>query len=117
MKIYTKKGDRGESGLFDGRRVAKNDLRLETYGTLDELNSHVGLAIVDCRHEALAGELRLLQGELFMLGADLATPIGSANEGKVRRASAGDVKRLEECMDRATAELAPLKRFICRAGG
>lgn len=117
MKIYTKQGDRGTSSLFDGRRVAKNDLRLETYGTLDELNSHLGMAIAECLHETLAAELRQLQVELFSLGADLATPIGSANEAKVRRTNAEDVRRLEECIDGATAELPALKRFILPGGG
>jgi len=117
MKIYTRQGDQGISGLFDGRRVPKNHLRLETYGTLDELNSHLGLAIAECRHEAFRLELKKLQQELFLLGADLATPLGSPNEAKVHRTSAQEVEALEDRIDRATAQLPPLKRFILPGGG
>lgn len=117
MKIYTKQGDGGLSGLFDGRRVPKNHLRLETYGTLDEVNSHLGLAIAECRHESLRGELQKLQGELFLLGADLATPLGSPRESQVRRIGAADVSSLESRIDAAAAQLPPLKRFILPGGG
>ncbi len=117
MKIYTRQGDQGNSGLFDGRRVPKNHLRLETYGTLDELNSHLGLAIAECRHETLRSALETLQRELFLLGTDLATPLGSPNEAKVHRTSTQDVRMLEERIDAATAQLPPLKRFILPGGG
>jgi len=117
MRIYTKQGDRGMSVLFDGARVPKHHLRLETYGTLDELNCHLGLAIAGCQHEQLKQQLAQLQRRIFDLGADLATPLGSANEAKVRRIGAQEVAELETQIDTATAELAPLKTFILPGGG
>jgi cob(I)alamin adenosyltransferase len=117
MKIYTKQGDRGMSALFDGTRVPKNHLRLETYGTLDELNSHLGLAAAQCTHRVLKDQLLTLQIDLLFLGSDLATPPGSANEAKVRRIGTADVTRLEQQIDAASAQLPPLKRFIIPGGG
>ncbi len=117
MKIYTKFGDRGETVLFDGTRVTKSHLRIETYGTLDELNSHLGVALTDCQHPALQGLLTELQQELFVVGSDLATPVGSKNEAKVQRLRGEAVGRLEGHIDAATAQLPPLKSFILPGGG
>ena len=117
MKIYTRQGDAGMTGLFDGRRVPKNHPRLETCGTLDELNSHLGLAVTECRHAALQGQLLDLQRQLFVLGADLATPLRAATKHKIRRIKAGDVQALERQIDRAAAQLPALKRFILPGGG
>ena len=129
MKIYTKFGDKGQTALFNGARVRKDDLRIETYGTVDELNSHLGLALVDCRDAGLRGILLGLQRELFSLGADLATPRIAAGdvtpglegakgaEKKVKRIGAGEVAGLEQLIDAATAELPALKRFILPGGG
>ena len=116
MKIYTKQGDHGRSVLFDGTRVSKDHLRLETYGTIDELNSHLGLIIATCTHATLNSLLTTLQGHLLDLGSDLATPLGSPNEAKVRRLSADHVQFLEDQIDSATAQLPPLKRFILPGG-
>ncbi len=117
MKIYTKQGDAGMSVLFDGTRVPKHHLRLETYGTLDELNSHLGLAIAGCAHATFNADLVRLQGLIMALASDLATPLGSRNEAKVRRINSQDVALLEQMIDAATALLAPLKRFILPGGG
>lgn len=117
MKIYTKQGDAGMSALFNGQRVPKHHLRLETYGTLDELNSFLGLAITHCRHVALQEQLAALQNMIFVLCTDLATPVGSTQEAKVRRIDEKDVRGLEEQIDAATAVLPPLKRFILPGGG
>lgn len=117
MKIYTKQGDKGQSVLFDGKRVPKDHPRLETYGTVDELNSHLGLAAAGCADAGLKDLLVKLQAQLFELGADLATPLGSPNEGRVRRINPNHISFLEEQIDEATAELAPLKRFILPGGG
>jgi len=103
--------------LFDGRRVPKHHLRLETYGTLDELNSHLGLAAAGCGHQGLKDQLQALQRQVMVLGSDLATPLGSANEGKIRRIGTEDVAALEREIDEATAQLQPLKRFIIPGGG
>ena len=116
MKIYTKQGDLGQTVLFDGTRVAKDHLRIETYGTVDELNSAIGLTIVDCRDEALTELLTRLQRQLLDLGSDLATPLDSKNSAKVRRIGAPHVAFLEQQIDAATAQLPPLKRFIIPGG-
>lgn len=117
MKIYTKQGDKGQSVLFDGKRVPKDHPRLETYGTVDELNSLLGLAAAECGDEGLRGLLTELQGQLLELGADLATPLGSPNEGRVKRIQGSHITFLEERIDEATAELPALKRFILPGGG
>ena len=116
MKIYTKHGDAGLSVLFDGTRAPKNHPRLETYGTLDELHCHLGLAAAASPDDPLRAQLAALQVELFDLASDLATPAGSKNESKVRRISPADVANLERQIDAATAELPPLKRFILPGG-
>jgi cob(I)alamin adenosyltransferase len=117
VKIYTRQGDAGTTVLFDGQRVPKNHPRLETCGTLDELNSHLGLAVADCRHTALQAQLQALQRQLFVLGADLATPLNSAKKSKIRRIGADDAQTLERQIDEIAAQLPPLKRFILPGGG
>ncbi len=117
MKIYTKFGDGGETMLFDGTRVAKDHLRIDTYGTVDELNSLLGLAVVDCRHEKLRGILGALQDELFDLGADLATPVDSELTKRSGRVGEKHIAFLEQVIDEVTAELPALKRFILPGGG
>ncbi len=120
MKIYTKFGDRGQTALFDGTKVPKDHLRIETYGTVDELNSWLGMAVAtlggDGAAAELAGLLTKLQRQLFVLGSDLATPLGSKNEAKVTRVSEREVKFLEEQIDAATAGLPALKSFILPGG-
>ena len=116
MKIYTKQGDAGQTTLSDGRRVRKDDLRVETYGTVDELNSVLGLAMAECRDAALHAQLAELQHQLFDLGADLAMPADAANADKVRRIQATHVAALEQQIDAATAQLDPLKEFVLPGG-
>ncbi|MBA2245828.1 MAG: ATP:cob(I)alamin adenosyltransferase, partial [Gemmatimonadetes bacterium] len=82
MKIYTRTGDRGETGLFGGGRVSKDHTRVEAYGEVDELNSLLGVVVValeDAGEAEIAGRLRRIQADLFTLGANLATP--RAEEG------------------------------------
>ena len=117
MKIYTKQGDKGLSALFGGQKVRKDHPRLAAYGTIDECNSHLGLAISACPHVALREQLQKLQHQLFDLGADLATPLTSPHAGKVRRMSAEDVAGLEQQIDAAAAQMVPLKSFILPGGG
>src|SRR5690606_3930210 len=81
MKIYTKKGDEGETGLYGGDRVPKDHLRIRAYGTLDELNAAIGLALApsaggSAAQPPLSDRLRRIQGEIFQLGSELATPRG-----------------------------------------
>lgn len=115
MKIYTKKGDAGETGLFGNVRVPKDDHRIRSYGTLDELNATLGLVLSD---ESLSGELRArllrLQGELFQLGAELATPRGRSVS--IRLIGEAEIGRLEVEIDAMEARLAPLKSFILPGG-
>jgi cob(I)alamin adenosyltransferase len=117
MKIYTKTGDRGETGLFAGGRVPKDDARVEAYGCVDELNAVVG--VVRTRlGDGLAdvdAALHRIAGELFCLGADLATPL-EANAAWIVRVDEAMVARLEAEIDRFEQELAPLTHFILPGG-
>ena len=116
MRIYTKQGDEGKTSLFNGKRVDKCDLRLETYGTLDELNSHLGVAMAHCTFPAMTEMLEKLQHELFDAGSDLATPLDSVNRAKGRRIDVADYTRLEKWIDEVTAKLPPLKNFVLPGG-
>ncbi len=116
MKIYTRQGDQGHTGLFDGTRVSKDHWRIETYGTVDELNSTLGLAIAMCIEPALQTLLLKIQHQLFDLGADLATPVDSPNAHRVRRISPADTEFLEKQIDLADARLTPLREFVLPGG-
>jgi cob(I)alamin adenosyltransferase len=118
MRIYTRTGDEGETGLFGGPRVAKTDPRVEAYGTVDELNSHLGWAIARVEDLPIAEDLRRIQEDLFVVGADLATPPGAteAAERRITRTDARMVERLEATIDRLDAEVPELDRFILPGG-
>lgn len=113
-KIYTRTGDDGTTGLVDGSRRAKHDLRLEAIGEVDELNSMVGFAALALEAERAAA-LRRIQNDLFDLGADLAVP---QREGKAERLRvlASQVERLERDIDRLNADLQPLNSFVLPGG-
>ena len=117
MKIYTRTGDRGETGLFDGTRVPKSDARVDAYGEVDELNALVGLVRAGRPDADIDETLGRLQRDLFALGARLADPAERIAD-RVRKASltAEDVTRLETWIDRFEAELPPLRRFILPGG-
>ena len=123
-KVYTRTGDRGDTGLVGGKRVAKDSLRVDAYGAIDELNSIVGLARVfneedraaGAAHEFLDEVLCQIQDELFALGSELATPPEFFTEGMYRVAD-DEVKRLEKLMDRCQKDLEPLKSFVLPGGG
>ena len=119
-KIYTRTGDDGTTGLVDGSRIAKNDPRMAAIGDVDELNSALGIAICEIGDDALAQELRIVQNDLFDLGADLATPAGPEDDfapsEMVLRIVPEQVERLEEKIDSATAKLDPLTSFILPGG-
>lgn len=114
MKIYTKTGDQGDTGLFGGPRVAKNDARIEAYGTVDELNSLLGVA----RSFSLPAEIDRLveriQNELFSLGAQLATPDPAAHQTAL--VGPAQIEALEAAIDEYDARLEPLKQFILPGG-
>ncbi|MGA9116108.1 MAG: cob(I)yrinic acid a,c-diamide adenosyltransferase [Bacteroidota bacterium] len=115
MRIYTRTGDRGDTSLFGGQRVPKDALRIEAYGTVDELNSMLGVVrsgSPDARVEAI---LETTQNTLFVLGADLATPLSAVPKG-IRRIESRDVLRLEKAIDALEADLKPLRSFILPGG-
>ena len=120
-KVYTKTGDSGTTGLVGGERVPKNHVRIEAYGTVDELNASVGLARCfngssDTPDQERVDEmLRMIQHDLFNLGADLATPKAHRWKGMVRTQDA-DVERLEGWIDELNGQLEPLKEFILPGG-
>src|SRR5690606_16770291 len=122
MKIYTRTGDTGETGLFGGGRVPKDDTRVATYGTVDEANSALGMARAHLDNgeggaeEELDAHLAELQSLLFDLGADLATPLDAKTREYVRPIDQADVDRLESLIDRYDARLPALQRFILPAG-
>jgi cob(I)alamin adenosyltransferase len=117
MKIYTKTGDSGETGLIDGSRVRKDDARVTAYGEVDELNAVLGLALQQVREPALRSLLVEIQRGLFALGAQLADP--TAQVGERRRKAAIDeshVARLEAAIDEREALLPPLRAFVLPGG-
>ncbi|PTM14070.1 MAG: cob(I)yrinic acid a,c-diamide adenosyltransferase [Bacteroidetes bacterium] len=116
MKIYTKTGDEGETGLFGGQRVAKDDRRLAAYGTLDELNAFVGLLRDGQSEEAVRDTLFQIQNRLFSLGAYLATPAKAAAPAPVPDVTDTDILLLEQEMDRMDTALEPLRNFILPGG-
>jgi cob(I)alamin adenosyltransferase len=115
MKIYTKTGDGGETGLFGGRRVGKDDLRVAAYGEVDETNACLGRAVADLGASPLAEEVRAIQAELFVVGSDLATPPGDG-KARIPRTSTGMVERLERGIDRLEGDVPELRNFILPGG-
>ena len=116
MKIYTKTGDKGETGLFGGERVSKDSLRISAYGTVDELNSFIGLAITEVMDEGVKTDLINIQNKLFVLGADLATPEDKTSKLSVQRTPASFYKEMEEMIDKYDAQLEELNHFILPGG-
>ncbi|MFN8375808.1 MAG: cob(I)yrinic acid a,c-diamide adenosyltransferase [Anaerolineae bacterium] len=115
MKIYTKTGDSGETSLFSGGRVPKKHLRVEAYGTVDELNSMIGVARAHQPHPQTNSWLERIQKQLFHLGADLATPL-DAKADWIVRIDADSISWMETSIDQMTAELPELKNFILPGG-
>jgi cob(I)alamin adenosyltransferase len=115
MKIYTKTGDSGETSLFSGGRVPKKHLRVEAYGTVDELNSVIGVARAHQPHSQTDVWLERVQNQLFHMGADLATPL-DAEADWVVRVDTASIIWMEETIDQMTAELPDLKNFILPGG-
>ena len=117
MTLYTKTGDSGETGLFDGTRVSKADGRVAAYGDVDELNATLGLVLASGVDQALSEVLIQVQRDLFALGARLADP-GARIADRVTKAALGpaDVERLESAIDRFEAEVPPLRNFLLPGG-
>ena len=112
MKIYTRTGDTGDTGLIGGARAPKDSLRIAAIGEVDELNAALGMARVHLQDDPLDQELETIQCRLFDLGAHLASP----NRTPVTRVGSDDVDALERSIDRMTDRLAPLRAFILPGG-
>jgi cob(I)alamin adenosyltransferase len=116
MKIYTKVGDGGDTYLFGGGKVRKSHPRVMAYGDVDELNSVLGWAGSLTKDRAILAAIDVVQNELFILGADLATPPGAHAPKAVPRIEPGHIERLEKAIDALTDILPPLKHFILPGG-
>ena len=116
MKIYTKTGDDGRTGLFGGERVLKNDARVDAYGSIDETNALLGVARAAGLSATLDAALERIQAQLFVLGAELATPASHRPRLKLPLVSAADTEQLEGEIDRLEADLPPLTSFVLPAG-
>src|ERR1043166_1987284 len=118
MRIYTKTGDAGQTGLFGGGRVAKDHVRVAAYGEVDELNSAIGVARSTAPAALFDAELEAIQRDLFALGGHLATPDPAKVRAALEKAelSAGRVAAFERAIDAADQELPPLRAFILPAG-
>ncbi|HUL58466.1 MAG TPA: cob(I)yrinic acid a,c-diamide adenosyltransferase [Anaeromyxobacteraceae bacterium] len=116
MKIYTRTGDRGETGLFGGPRVKKSDPRVAAYGEVDELNAAIGAARAGIADAEIAEQLARIQDELFCVGAELATPQGTKARSAIPPVGAAWATRLEEAVDRWDAELPKLAQFVLPGG-
>jgi len=115
-RIYTKTGDEGMTGLGGGQRVPKDSQRVETYGTVDELNSQIGVALATGLCERLTIELTLIQNELFDLGSDLATPATSQARHPVPTVESRHIEKLERFIDEFNDVVGPLTNFLLPGG-
>jgi len=117
MKIYTKTGDKGETGLFGGERVSKDSLRISAYGTIDELNSYIGYTIIELKDESIKKNLLQIQNFLFTVGTDLATPETEKNAKlNIDRTPEAFYLEIEKMIDLYDAQLDELKNFILPGG-
>ena len=114
MKIYTKSGDDGKTGLFHGPRVSKDDARIEAYGTVDELSSVLGLVRATALHEDIDPVLERIQHQLFSLGAELATP--DPDQHGTSLIGTAETDWIEECIDQFDDQLPALTTFVLPAG-
>ena len=122
MKIYTKTGDKGETALYGGTRVSKASARVESYGTIDELNSFIGFAKTEIADKKVLNQLKKIQFDLFTVGSESATPTDKLTlaNGKSRLSlviSETEIEELENWMDDFEEELQPLQYFILPGGG
>jgi cob(I)alamin adenosyltransferase len=115
MKIYTKKGDAGETSLFGGTKTKKSNIRINAYGTVDELNSTIGMVLSYSISEQGETILAQVQNDLFVVGATLATP--DPGKSKIDQVGDKEIKGLEKWIDTLEEDLPPLKSFILPGGG
>lgn len=117
MKIYTKGGDKGETGLFGGERVSKDSLRIDAYGTVDELNSFIGLCLTEIIDGDVKSLLSRIQNLLFTLGSDLASPDNEKNsEHNIPRIVKSHYEEVEKEIDKFETRLDDLRNFILPGG-
>lgn len=114
-KLYTRGGDKGETGLFGARRVSKDSPRVEAYGSIDELNSCIGLAVSISKFKEMTESLKKIQKLLFVAGADLAADVDVVG-GRVPRIGKSDIERLEREIDSMQSQLPKLTKFILPGG-
>jgi len=115
-RVYTRTGDDGTTGLGAGGRVAKDSPRIEAYGTVDELNSQIGLVLASGVNDDLTAALRSIQNDLFHLGSDLCVPEQEKERRPVPSIEERHVAGLESLMDRLSEELPPLQNFVLPGG-
>jgi len=115
-KVYTRSGDDGTTALGAGQRVAKDSPRVEAYGTVDEANSAIGVAMAVGLDPFLIDELRKIQNDLFHVGSDLCVTEADKAARPVPRVEARHVERLEQLIDRLSEDLAPLENFVLPGG-
>lgn len=118
MKLYTKTGDDGTTGLFGGQRVSKDSVRVEAYGTVDEANAVLGAAFSVCTDDQLKTILLQLMSKMLDLGADLASPVSEREKAtpRARRLKKEDYEQLEKWIDELEKKNPPLRNFILPAG-
>ncbi len=116
LKIYTKTGDLGTTSLIGGTKVSKSNLRIETYGTVDELNSHLGLVTDTCNNHVSQQTLKEIQDRLFTIGSSLACDPDKEPKMKIPDLKESDVDFLENEIDRMNAVLPEMKHFILPGG-
>jgi len=114
MKLYTKGGDDGSTGLFGGKRVLKCAVRVHAYGTVDETNAALGMIIAECGDEQTVSALTQIQSDLFLIGSELAAP---EPDSAVPRVDKEMIGRLERWIDEACAEAPALRSFVLPGGG
>jgi cob(I)alamin adenosyltransferase len=114
--LYTRGGDKGETSLYGPSRVPKDSLRVDAYGTIDELNCCIGVALAGCKHKEISKPLKRVQAELFTAGADLATEFSPKAEARVPRITRKDTERLEKEVDGLQGKLPRLTTFILPGG-
>jgi cob(I)alamin adenosyltransferase len=115
MKIYTKTGDQGTTALFGGKRVSKDDIRIDAYGTVDELNSHLGMVRDQEVNRKRSDELLSIQDRLFVIGSILSTVPGN-DKVKIPKLTEIDVELLERSIDSMEKALEPMKFFVLPGG-
>ena len=116
-KLYTRTGDQGQTGLFGGGRVGKDHPRVEAYGSVDELNSALGVAVAFLRQRRVVAALQSVQNELFNIGSELASESGPrAERGRMFLDPEGKIAALERLIDEYDAKLPPLRTFILPSG-